>query len=144
MKVISIIQPFATLIMLREKRFETRSWETKHRDELGIHASKKVDKKICEQEPFKSVLAKHGYTATNLPTGMILGTVNLIGCYSIGKVDEFQKEAELPWVDRFIWGNEFDFGWYKDGRFAWEVPVIEAYSKPIPAKGQLGIWNYNQ
>jgi hypothetical protein len=77
MKVISIIQPWATLIILQEKRFETRSWATKHRGELGIHASKKVDKRICEQEPFKSVLAKHGYASVNLPTGKILGTGKL-------------------------------------------------------------------
>jgi hypothetical protein len=47
MKVISIIQPWATLIAIGEKKFETRSWSTKYRGELAIHASKKIDKAAC-------------------------------------------------------------------------------------------------
>lgn len=43
MKVISIIQPWATLIALGEKKFETRSWKTKYHGELAIHAIKKID-----------------------------------------------------------------------------------------------------
>lgn len=45
MKTISIIQPWATLIMLGEKKYETRSWQREHRGELLIHSSKKIDKR---------------------------------------------------------------------------------------------------
>jgi hypothetical protein len=72
MKAITIIQPWATLLAIGEKKFETRSWGTKYRGELAIHASKKTDKVICRYEPFHSILAKHGYTAANLPTGVLL------------------------------------------------------------------------
>jgi hypothetical protein len=85
---------------------------------LAIHAGKKVDKSICQEELFRSVLAKHGYTADNLPTGAILAIENLTACYEVGQVDTFQKEADLRWTERIIWGQEFDFGWYEDGRFA--------------------------
>lgn len=39
MKVLTIRQPWATLIMLGIKQLETRSWRTHYRGELVIHAS---------------------------------------------------------------------------------------------------------
>ncbi len=41
MKVLSIIEPWATLIASKQKYIETRSWKTSYRGELYIHASKK-------------------------------------------------------------------------------------------------------
>jgi activating signal cointegrator 1 len=58
MKVITVIQPWATLLALGVKKFETRSWATKHRGELAVHAGKKIDKAACRREPIRTVLAK--------------------------------------------------------------------------------------
>ena len=58
MKVLTIKQPWATLIMQGDKRFEFRSWQTKYRGDLLIHAGKGIDKeqnifqKICQQEKY--------------------------------------------------------------------------------------------
>ena len=41
MKVISIKEPFATLITNGMKKIETRSWKTNYRGEIFIHASGK-------------------------------------------------------------------------------------------------------
>ena len=41
MKVLSIKEPWATLIASKQKYIETRSWKTSYRGELYIHASKK-------------------------------------------------------------------------------------------------------
>ncbi len=41
MKVISIKEPFATLIMNGTKKIETRSWKTNYRGDLFIHANGK-------------------------------------------------------------------------------------------------------
>ena len=41
MKVLSIIEPWATLIKEKKKYIETRTWKTSYRGELFIHASKK-------------------------------------------------------------------------------------------------------
>ena len=40
-KVLSIIEPWATLIKENKKYIETRTWKTSYRGELYIHASKK-------------------------------------------------------------------------------------------------------
>lgn len=145
MKVISIIQPWATLIALGEKKFETRSWSTKYRGELAIHASKKIDKAACRQEPFRSVLAKHGYDETNLPIGKILGMANLEDCYEtkpygLSDYVELKSNKSVKYID----GQEFAFGDFTQGRFAWELLDVKMLDKPIPAKGQLGLWNYQE
>ena len=48
MKVLTIKQPWATLIMQGDKRFEFRSWQTKYRGDLLIHAGKGIDKEAMK------------------------------------------------------------------------------------------------
>ena len=45
MKVITIKQPWATLIAKGYKEYEFRTWKTKYRGEILIHAGKGIDKK---------------------------------------------------------------------------------------------------
>lgn len=49
MKVLTIKQPWATLIMQGDKRFEFRSWQTKYRGDLLIHAGKGIDKEAMKR-----------------------------------------------------------------------------------------------
>ena len=49
MKVLTIKQPWATLIMQGYKRFEFRSWQTKYRGDLLIHAGKGIDKEAIKR-----------------------------------------------------------------------------------------------
>lgn len=139
MKVISVIQPWAMLIALGEKEFETRSWATEYRGEIGIHASKKIDREICRQELFKSVLAKHGYDETNLPTGAIIAIGNLTDCLKITKTAVIKGDSEHRTI--YFGNKELAFGWYAAGRYAWEISYVKQI-EPIPAKGRLRIWNY--
>ena len=146
MKAITIHQPWATLAAIGEKDNETRGWATKYRGPLAIHAGKHVDREACEREPIKSTLAEHGYTADNLPTGAIVGYCNLSECYGI-HIDH-TGDAVLTKDDSPAWWigsgtNEFHFGWYSDGRFAWHMEDRKFLEEPIPAKGQQGIWNWN-
>lgn len=143
MKAITIHQPWATLIALCEKRFETRSWATKYRGPIAIHAAKKVDKDACDMEPIRSVLAKHGYTADNLPTGAVVAICSLTDCLKVEHAHIKEKGALLSSPGRLttIKDNEFDFGYYDEGRFAWEMTDVKQID-PVPAKGQQGLWNW--
>ena len=49
MKVLTIKQPWATLIAKGYKEYEFRTWNTKYRGELLIHAGKGVDKEAVER-----------------------------------------------------------------------------------------------
>ena len=55
--------------MQGNKRFEFRSWQTKYRGSLLIHAGKGIDKEAIKR------LAK--YIPEDMPTSKILGKVNL-------------------------------------------------------------------
>ncbi|WP_042159952.1 hypothetical protein [Paenibacillus gorillae] len=138
MKVISVMQSWAQLIVLKEKWNETRNWATKHRGPLAIHASKKIDKAACELEPIRSVLAKHRFHAGNLPTGAIIGTTILDDCH---KVTANDGESALVDPGILVVGNEFYFGDYSIGRYAWSLLDIKrlAPPPPIPVKGKLSL-----
>ncbi|AIQ15677.1 2-oxoglutarate dehydrogenase E1 [Paenibacillus sp. FSL H7-0357] len=133
MRCLTIRQPWATLIALGEKSFETRSWRTAYRGEIAIHAGLKIDKAVCLREPFQSVLARHGLTADNLPAGVIVATGSLINCYEVTA-----GMAEEGWP----YGSEYIFGDYREGRFAWELTGVTPLEDNIPAKGRLGFWEH--
>lgn len=73
MQVITIRQPWATLIALGEKEYETRSWQTKYRGKLAIHAGKQIDIEACHDKSILNELNKYGITLiSELPTGSII------------------------------------------------------------------------
>jgi hypothetical protein len=133
MKCLTIRQPWATLIALGEKQFETRSWRTSYRGDLAIHAGMRVDKAICKAEPYQTLLARYGFTADNLPAGMIIATSRMADCCEVTGEQERQG-----WPG----GNEYVFGDYAEGRFAWRLEQVIPLVHPIPAKGRLGFWEY--
>lgn len=145
MKAITIHQPWATLIALGEKKFETRSWATHYRGPIAIHAAQKVDREICLEEPFRSILAEHGYTADNLPTGVVVAVGELAWCW---KVSDwlFDGETKIPYLhaglsNKLISTMEFAFGDYTPGRYAWELANVRKI-EPTPVKGRQGLWNW--
>lgn len=133
MKCLTIRQPWATLIALGEKQFETRSWRTLYRGPLAIHAGMQVNRAICLTEPYRSVLARHGITVDDLPTGRIIATSCITGCIEITS-----HEVQQGWPG----GNEYVFGNYAEGRFAWKLEEVVPLVHPISAKGRLGFWEY--
>ena len=134
MRIITLYQPYATLMMLGLKQNETRSFKTRVRGELGIHAAASIPNwckmKMAEQ-PFKSALK-----GIDLPTGKILGTVELIDCVTTSKFlcDQAIYTART-------W-DEISFGDYSPGRFAWITKNPIPFEKPIIAKGSQGFWKY--
>ncbi|MGW8822244.1 2-oxoglutarate dehydrogenase E1 [Paenibacillus lautus] len=145
MKAITIIQPWATLIAILEKGNETRGWATKHRGPIAIHAGKKIDREACEAPEIKAALARHGYTADNLPTGAVVAIANMTECWSIGT--DYQSGMPLLYngrggQEKRVSLKEDKFGFYDPGRYAWEVSDVQRLAAPIPAKGQQGLWNW--
>ena len=125
MKVLTIKQPWATLIMQGDKRFEFRSWQTKYRGELLIHAGKGIDKEAVKR------LAK--YLPENLPSGKILGKVKLVDCIKMSP--EF-KEMLLKENKDIYTKSSFE------KNYGWQVTDIEGFKVPIEAKGHLSLWDY--
>ena len=76
MKVISIKEPFATLIMKKMKLIETRSWKTNYIGELYIHASGKSLAKEYLNNQYVFELIKD----LDMNYGNIICKVNLVDC----------------------------------------------------------------
>lgn len=152
MKAITVWQPWATLIALRLKRMETRGWPTKHRGPLAIHAAKKIDQEACEREPIKSLLAQHGYTADNLPTGAVVAVAQLTECWNVLGESQVPVPGTMvlndPTNERMFGllrdTNEFKFGDFTAGRYAWWLGDVLQLPQPIPAIGRQGLWNWQQ
>ncbi|MDR0269614.1 ASCH domain-containing protein [Paenibacillus sp.] len=139
MKAITIIQPWATLIALGEKQFETCSWRTNYRGELAIHAGKKVDREACRTEPICSTLEKYGYTEDNLPTGAIVAIVTLKDC--LQSVDTWTDGYVLE-NGSYVYPPEYELGDFTPGRYGWQLSNNRWLPEPIPAKGMQGLWNW--
>ena len=125
MKVLTIKQPWATLIMQGDKRFEFRSWQTKYRGELLIHAGKSVDKEAMKR------LAK--YLPDDIPLGKILGKVTLVDCIKMSP--EFKELLKKENSDIYTKSSFAE-------NFGWQVENVEVFEEPIEAKGQLSLWEY--
>lgn len=148
MKAITIMQPWATLIALGEKKFETRSWSTKHRGQLAIHAGKKIDRDAYMREEIYTTLQKHGIMfIDDMPTGAVVALCNLEECYKVDNRSECGTIGLQANNGKFkVWGgwrdNEYYFGDYADGRYAWELTDVKQLPVPVTAKGQQGLWNW--
>ena len=140
MKVLSMIQPWASLFVLQEIKHETRSWKTKYRGPLAIHTSKKVDKAVCNHIAIKSLLKKHGFTTDDLPTGVIIATCQLVNCLRVVQNDGSHAVLENGLI---VSGNDYYGGDYKIGGYAWIVEDMKPLEQWIPAKGQLGLWEHD-
>ena len=161
MIAITIKQPWATLIALGEKRFETRSWQTKYRGQIAIHAGKQIDIEACHDRDIASALNKHGIVIIDdLPTGVVLAKVDLVNCWHIvyhpgtdvDKAKSIPIGGELdvpkhhPDFHRYIvpTEKEISFGDWTPGRYAWELTNIQVLDEPIPTKGQLSLWEWKE
>ncbi len=136
MKAITIWQPYATAIAVGLKHFETRSWPTRHRGPLAIHAAKKP---ISEDDYDQLLghLSRYGRNRmpdySKLPFGSVIATVELREC--------LKMDSEL--VDRAS-GNERVLGDWRRGRYAWRISNVRSLKRPVSARGLQGLWSWRE
>lgn len=165
-KVLSINEPWATLVVHGIKKIETRPSKTRwivEKDLYGnvtkgtylIYATKKwtVDQlNTCFRKPFfnslydlwlienlenRSILKKDKFNF-----GHIIGAVDVVECVKIPKLIEYTEEEHYGDIecDFYISYNEFSFGNYKEGRYAWILRNPRILKNPIPHIGQQGYY----
>lgn len=141
MKVLTLTQPWASLVVLGVKRVETRSWRTSYRGELVIHSAKGWSR---EDRDFAGELVRRGilpapaadYTGRpphrefpELPMGALVGEVRLV---DVVRTETLRVDAA-----------EEELGDYGPGRFAWLLTEAGAYPPPLVAvRGKLGLWEW--
>ncbi len=130
MKVLSITEPYATLIKDKKKRIETRSFKTTYRGCLYIHASKtKIAKEVLRHKELMNLVDSNSFHF-----GSIIAKCELVDCIYMTK--EFVLDIKKNHPQEYLCGD------YKAGRYAWILDHIEPLKVPVKAKGQLGLWNY--
>ena len=118
MKVLSIKQPFAELILQGKKTVELRKWNTNFRGAFLIHASKNPDLQAMKKFGFKE-----------LPCGFILGKAELIAVKEYKNSEEFKQDQNKHLAD-LKWGN---YGF---------ILKNAKKIKPIQTNGALGFWEF--
>lgn len=143
MKILSLTQPWATLMDVGAKRIETRSWATKYRGWVAIHAAQGLGpvggveglRLQCLEQHYIDVLTEHGYRVPlpernferTLPRGAIVAIADLNAILPTCAVTDTISEQERA------------FGNYASGRFAWHFPTIYRLREPLPFKGAQGL-----
>jgi hypothetical protein len=130
--VITLWQPWASLIFTGDKKHETRAFPFPAKyagRRIAIHAAKALPLVIpmgvhllCERE-----WGANSAWREAVPRGAILGTVRLVHAIS--------TEAGTPdSVDRIC-------GDWSDGRYAWLLTDRYRLPDPLPARGKQGWWS---
>ena len=127
MKAISIIEPYATLIRRGLKKVETRGRRWNHRGELAIHASKGWPQ--WAREFHEDIRLPYGIRFSEFHFGCVIAIAKLVDCQP--------SETFVPsQMERYL-GN------YGPGRWCLLLEDVQPIT-PVPAKGSLGLWEWNR
>ncbi|WP_051319909.1 ASCH domain-containing protein [Planktothrix agardhii] len=139
--VITLWQPWATLLIKGVKIHETRSWYTSHRGKILIHAAKR---KInwCEIQLNLLEEIYPDITEWDYPLGAIVGEMELVNCRSMTATEGDYNQKYFIHVNSPLYESDRLTGNWSDGRFAWEMRNPKPLSIPN-VKGKQGLWKYS-
>lgn len=137
MKALSLWQPWATLVALKEKQIETRSWATDYRGILAIHATSRspaIPRELLTYQPFIDAMLSGNYRdEKDLPCGAIVAICWLADCVPI--TPEFVATLSQ---------DERTFGDYSPSRYAWKLENTRQLAEPILCRGHQRLWNWSE
>lgn len=154
MKALSICEPWATLVAIEAKRYETRSWKTDHRGLVAIHASKtfSVEYQAIARSPrFAAALGRIAtvrpqYAVTEA-TGEVRRQSPRAVTFSLGAIIALATIQDVERISnlRRVFGARLDddelaFGNYQVGRYAWWIANVFRLPTPIRCRGALSLW----
>lgn len=122
MKCLSVRQPWAGLLVHGYKDIENRTWSTRHRGPLLIHAGRKFDIEglLWVMRMFPEIDVPN---VVSFARGAIIGQVNVLDVFH-----GFEScLLESPWWDRENWG--------------WKIGGAVVFETPLPYRGQLRLFD---
>jgi activating signal cointegrator 1 len=134
MYVLSLLQPWASLIVMGVKTIETRRWQTAHRGPLLIHSGQRKAGALITLEP---PIAKHISSFDTLAFGSIIGQVNLVDIIPVASLHLSPIELAQQSLELNAFGEDENLH-----RYAWMMEDAVQFKKPIPAKGHLHLWKF--
>ncbi len=124
MRALTIKQPWAELIITGLKDVENRSRRTAFRGRFAVHAGLRradFDDLDLDQMPPKYRKPITAAWLRHNDPGRVLGTIELVDCV---------QDSSSPWAI--------------DGYWHWVLRNPRPYTRSVPAKGQLGLWEWRR
>lgn len=142
MKALTLTQPWAALVALGIKRVETRSWSTRYRGPLLIHAASTW---TAPDRLFAERLAERGLLPERWQGPLDLSRPPDGGCLVAHCVLDVVVPATPADIARLVLEHDLapverELGDYFEGRWLWLLDSVVAIAKPIPWRGRLGLW----
>lgn len=129
MKVITVKQPWATLIAEGYKEYEFRTWKTKYRGDILIHAGKGIDRK--EMDRFKHLNLQY-------PIGQIIAKATITDCVCVDdKLRSYLEKKNLIVYKGIVEESAKDWKGY-----GFKLENVKKI-KPIEINGKLSLWEYD-
>lgn len=126
MKALTICQPYPWLIFSGEKPVENRTWPTRYRGPLAIHAGKSRAWLDDDEE------AEFASAGDPLVFGAIVGTCTLAACLRVEDIEAGKHDAEFPQlIGRAHCG----------GPWCWVLTDVKRLAEPIPYRGSQGLFD---
>ena len=122
MKVLTLKQPWATLVAEGIKKYEFRSWKINYRGKVLIHAGVGIDKE--EMEKFKNMNLE-------FPSRRILAEVEIEDCLELD--DNLNKKIINE--NNIAYGSKYRTG------YAWKLKNVKKLDINKEINGKLGLWN---
>lgn len=134
-KGLSLWQPWATLMALGQKQYETRPGRMKYRGWVLIKATQTSPTwamALLSRDPFAMALR-----GRHLPHGEALCLVRVVDCIATEEVTRMEVNANL-YESYLISDKEWDYGDYGPKRFVYITDKTVRLLRPFPSKGRQG------
>ena len=121
MRALTICQPYAHLIVIGEKRVENRTWATRYRGPLAIHAGKSLEWMGGEKP------------TADMAFGAVVGVADLVACIELDTYLPMLRDgSEYAWLATHKHAN---------GPFCFVLNNVRRFAVPVPWKGAQGFWD---
>jgi hypothetical protein len=117
-KALTICQPYAELIARSLKRVENRTWPTRYRGRLAIHAGKSRD--WLDEDDLK--------TYPNMVFGAVVAVATLADCV---------RSEDI--LNGKIWLHLANHA-HVEGPWCWVLEDVQPLEKPLTWRGAQGLW----
>lgn len=152
-RALTVCQPWAWAIVAGFKSVENRTWDTKFRGTLAIHASSSKRHLTYDAESILIDAGDHVFDAINDPRftpenpcwypSAIIGTVDVIGCVDVPDPSGFNRAVEAAGHGDWLRDkcHSVPPAYWAEGTKCWLLANPVQFTVPVASKGALNIWH---
>jgi hypothetical protein len=135
-RVLSLWQPWASLMAIGVKSVETRSFDCRWRGWTFVHAAR-ANTSLIRTATAQALDFLGGYGLPALPDPLPFGAIVAVGRV----VDSWQSGGPFDPKFRALSDAERQFGDFRPGRWAWTFADLRPIEPPVPMRGSQGLFN---